>query len=391
MKNGKQELVSTTYKPPIDISAAAEAKEVKQFADLFEAAVHNGLYIPGVKSQSNTHHKKYGLTVEEFVQEHYFDRIEAKFSPNTVPFYRSVTEQLIIPNFGKIRLSDIHVKHLQALIDYLNSPGSRADETNQTALSGATIKRYSTVFRSIISEAYKMGFTEENAFYKQPVEYPKVVRPKLEVYDDHEANLFFNALKNEPLQTQLILLCALLLGMRRAEIISLRWSDIDFEKSTIYIHESAFKKKGKPQSTKSTKSPCSVRTVFFPPIFAEVLAEWKIEQEKIKQKAGTLWNNFDFIITNFQGKMRNIGYPTKICNKFEAKNNLHHLKFHGLRHTCGSLMVANGVDIETVKTILGHEDIKTTKIYVHPYEKNLRSAADILEKVIATPESESNF
>ena len=66
MKNGKQELISATYKPPVGITAAQEEKEIKQFADLFEAAVHNGVYIPGMKTRS-TQTNAFGLTVGEFI------------------------------------------------------------------------------------------------------------------------------------------------------------------------------------------------------------------------------------------------------------------------------------------------------------------------------------
>ena len=87
MKNGRQNLISTTYKPPVGITAAQEKKEVKRFADLFEAAVHSGVYVPGMKAQS-TQTNSFGWTIQEFIRQHYFQRIEKRLSPNTVRFYR---------------------------------------------------------------------------------------------------------------------------------------------------------------------------------------------------------------------------------------------------------------------------------------------------------------
>lgn len=265
MKNGKQELISATYKPPIGITASAEAREVKQFADLFEAAVHNGMYISGMKSDS-TKTNAFGMTVGEFIQNHYFKRIEAKLSPNTV-------------------------------------------------------------------------------------------------------------------------LCALLLGLRRGEIVALKWSDIDFEKGSLSVNKSAYKNKGEPQKLKPPKSQTSVRTVFFPTVFAEALNEWKAEQEIERKKAGERWKEQDFIFTNSAGDMISLYAPTKICSDFENRNHLHHLKLHGLRHTCGSLLVGNGVDPETVKSILGHDSLETTNLYIHPYAKNMKNAAALLGKIIANGES----
>ena len=74
---------------------------------------------------------------------------------------------------------------------------------------------------------------------------------------------------------------------------------------------------------------------------------------------------------------------SRICSQFEERNKLHHLKLHGLRHTCGSMMVANGVDAETVRSVLGHESLETTNLYIHPYEKSMRRAAVILENIVS--------
>lgn len=87
-------------------------------------------------------------------------------------------------------------------------------------------------------------------------------------------------------------------------------------------------------------------------------------------------------VGNEVGDMISLYTPSRICSKFEEKNGLHHLKFHGLRHTCGSLMASNGVDPETVKTVLGHDSIETTNLYIHPYEKNMRKAAEILGNIV---------
>ena len=386
MKNGKQELISATYKPPIGITASAEAREVKQFADLFEAAVHNGMYIPGMKSDS-TKTNAFGMTVGEFIQNHYFKRIEAKLSPNTVRFYRMITEQFIIPSFENIRLTDITAKHLQAFIHYLSSSGSRADEENKTPLSAATVKRYATVFSSVMTEACKMGYTEENKLRKASVEYPKIFRKTLEVYNDEEVRQFFHALQKEPPQIKAMLLCALLLGLRRGEIVALQWSDIDFDKGTLSVNKSAYKNKGESQKLKPPKSQTSVRTVFFPIVFAKALNEWKAEQEIERKKAGARWKEQDFIFTNSVGDMISLYAPTEICSDFEKRHHLHHLKLHGLRHTCGSLLVGNGVDPETVKSILGHDSLETTNLYIHPYVKNMKNAADLLGKIVANGES----
>ena len=381
MKNGKQELISATYKPPVGITATQEEKEVKQFADLFEAAVHNGVYIPGMKTKS-TQTNAFGLTVGEFIGQHYFKRIEKKLSPNTVRFYRSIAEQFIVPSYGNLRLSDITIKHQQAFVEYLSSPGARADENDTELLSAATVKRYATVFSSVMTEACKMGFIDENKLKYGSVEYPKIVKKPIEVYNDDEARQFFDALQNEPPKIRLMLLCALLLGLRRGEIVALKWSDIDLRAHSLSVNKSVYKEKDEPQQLKAPKSQTSIRTVYFSEVLVSALEEWKAAQAEERVSAGFDWKEQDFIFTNSVGNMISLYTPSRICSKFEEKNGLHHLKFHGLRHTCGSLMASNGVDPETVKTVLGHDSIETTNLYIHPYEKNMRKAAEILGNIV---------
>ena len=381
MKNGKQEIISATYKPPVGITAAQEKKKVKQFADLFEAAVHNGVYIPGMKTKS-TQTNAFGLTVGEFIVQHYFNRIEKKLSPNTVRFYHSIAEQFIVPSYGNIRLSDITIKHQQAFVEYLSSPSSRADEGDTEPLSAATVKRYATVFSSVMTEACKMGFIDENKLKYGSVEYPKIVKKPIEVYNDDEARQFFDALQTEPPKIRLMLLCALLLGLRRGEIVALKWSDIDLRAHSLSVNKSVYKEKDEPQQLKAPKSQTSIRTVYFSEVLVSALEEWKAAQAEERASAGFNWKEQDFIFTNAVGDMISLYAPSRICSKFEEKNGLHHLKFHGLRHTCGSLMASNGVDPETVKTVLGHDSIETTNLYIHPYEKNMRKAAEILGNIV---------
>lgn len=261
IKNEKPHYISKIFKPTPNLSLKAEEKEVKEFAALFEALVHSDQYVPGVKSNNV---KKFGMTLKEFVDTYYFDRIQKEYSPNTIELYRPIVDKLILPNFGNLRLCDITADHLQALVDYLASPNSRADENNPNPLSGSTTKRYSTVFSSIINFACEMRFLKENPFHERKIYYPKIQKPRLNVYDEEESNEFFVALQNEDPKIKALLLCALVLGMRRAEIIGLKWEDVDFKKKTIDIYESAVKERGKKQDLKDTKTESSVRTLFMP-------------------------------------------------------------------------------------------------------------------------------
>lgn len=386
VKNGKPYTVSKIFKPTPNVSRTEQEKEVEEFAVLLEALVHSNQYVPVVKSNNA---KNYGMTLKEFVDTYYFDRIQKEYSPNTIELYRLIVDKLILPNFGNARLCDITADHLQGFSDFLASPNSRADENNAEPLSGATVRRYSTVFSSIITLACEMGFLKENPFHERKIYYPKIEKPRLNVYDEEESNDLFVALQNEDPKIKALLLCALMLGMRRAEMIGLKWEDVDFKKSTIDIYESAVKERGKKQDLKDTKTKSSIRTLFMPECVSTALRDWK-EQQAIIRKNSKKWNEQGYIFTNEKGNAHCLDWASKKCKKVEDAHNLRYVKLHELRHTCASLMIAHGIDIETVGSVLGHADINTTYNYVHPYEKNIRNATSKLEKIITTKEREEN-
>lgn len=134
--------------------------------------------------------------------------------------------------------------------------------------------------------------------------------------------------------------------MRRAELVGLMWSDVNFDSAEIRIVRSVYKPKGEEQKLKTPKSVCSVRTVYMPDSCVRSLLAWKNEQETQKRKWYENYLGSDFIFTDKTGKPMSVYSPTEICSDFEKRHGLRHLKLHGLRHTCGSLMMAHGADAE---------------------------------------------
>lgn len=214
------------------------------------------------------------------------------------------------------------------------------------------------------------------------IHYPKIVQPKLEAYSDEEVEQLMEALENEDIRTRALLTLAVTTGMRRGELVGLMWDDIDFDKQIITISRSVYKPKGEEQRIKATKSVSSNRTVYIPESCSRILYELKIQQASDKRHSQGVWLDSGFVFTDKYGKNISLYAPTRICAEVQAKYGLRHLKLHGLRHTCGSLMVEHGVDPETVKTVLGHESLKTTNRYLHPYAESMKDASEKMERII---------
>ena len=227
-----------------------------------------------------------------------------------------------------------------------------------------------------------MGFVEENKLRNGTVRYPKIQKEPIKAYDRDEAMAFIAGLADEPPRTRALLMTSLLMGLRRGEVVALKWEDVDFKKCTLSVNKSAYKEKGKPQALKAPKSQNSVRTVYFSEIFAQVLLRWKEEQNEQRNAAGPKWKEQGFVFTNEGGDMISLYAPTELCSDYEKRRGLRHLKLHGLRHTFGSLLLNTGADLETVKALMGHESIRTTEQYLTPYDESKRHAAEQISAII---------
>lgn len=386
--NGVQKVVSKTYTPPKGMTQKAIEKDLQRFAKRFEEMVHSGEFVPGAEIKMQDTRSAY-MTVAQFIPFYYLPRAEERLSPNTMRFYRTIIDQFILPSYGELRLIDLRKEHLQQFIDYLAyNTEARADGKGGT-LSAPTIKRYASVFRAVVTAAYDTGFLEDDPFAHGKVDYPKDKRPVRvgerysKAYGMEEINVFLRALRKEKPLDRILLLTSVVIGARRAEVVALKWEDVDFERGCLYIDKSAYKVKGEKQALKAPKSEQGYRDVYFPDIYKNELLSWRDEQEKQRTAAGDGWQEQGFIFTNHKGDMVSLYSLTRLCEKFEKKNDIRHLKLHGLRHTFDSVLCSKGVGMETLKEIMGHKSISTTEIYTHALTEDKQNAAKVMNEVIA--------
>ena len=157
---------------------------------------------------------------------------------------------------------------------------------------------------------------------------------------------------------------------------------IDFQNNTITIRHTvtSCNLDGKhiqiAQDTTKTKS--SMRTLPLVPAFKEKLLKLKEQQEEYKRVCGRCYNKkyLEYICVDEMGTLISPHYLTSSFPKLLEKNNLRHIRFHDLRHSCASLLLANGVPMKQIQEWLGHSDFSTTaNVYAHlDYNSKLSSA-----------------
>lgn len=370
---GKQIVRSKTFKPSRpNLSYQKLNKEIDAFVEQFKEELDK-------EQKGIVRFDK--MTLADFSKK-YLSMKKTVLSPTTYPFYEMIINTEIIPKFGHMKLSEIRTYHVQDFINYLTTEKKRGDGA-PGGIGATTVRRYTTVFRSMLSLAYQLEYTENDVGASRRIVFPKDEPTELEVYSEKEVAEILEALKTEPTNIRALIEIALFTGMRRGEIVGLKWSDIDFENQKLSVRRSIYKNKDGKAQEKLPKTRGSIRTMSIPDCLCKTLLEYRMQQDRHISFMGDAWKNLDYVFTEEDGYVMNPQTPTKQFSKFLNRHNIRHLKFHGLRHTSATLLLANGCDIKTVSTRLGHSDIETTGIYVHALERVDRTASQTFDKLIS--------
>lgn len=357
-----------TWVPDKDYTPRQLEKEVNRQATLFEEACKTGQITKGG-----------GIKLVDFIPQ-WIENISVSASETTVERYKYICDTIIIPALGHMKLKDIKPAHIQKFVNTL-AKTKRADKQGQgedgKTLAASSVHRYYTCLRSVMHDAYRLELISSNPCDGGRIKLPTIGETVTEIYDKQELAEMLEALKDEPLQFQVLIHLAINTGCRRGELVALEWSDIDFENKKVFVHKSACKPKNKPITIKDTKSHRS-HTVDIPEYMVEMLKRHQQEQLSRRLKLGTAWQGDNWIFTQANGSIMYPTSPTMIFSKFLKRKGLPHKKFHALHHTSATMSLMLGVDIKTVADRLGHSQMKTTNRYVHALEETNRRAADKL-------------
>ena len=370
--NGKQIARSKTFKPSKpNLPYTKLNRELEAFIAAFEQEVAEEGPVRNVRPDK--------ITFADFCTQ-YLEIKKNTLSPQTYNFYSKVIDEELMPMFARLKMKDLRTYHIQQFIQYLATEKKRLDG-REGGIAASTVKRYATVLRSIVITAYKLEYIEDDIGRSRRIEFPKEETKEVEVFTLEEVGDILKALESEPWHIRAMIEVALFTGCRRGEIVGLKWADIDFENQRISVKRSIYKLSDGKAREKEPKSKTSIRTISIPERLCKTLTEYRLQQNRHIAYLGDSWENLDYVFTEEDGHVMNLQTPTKQFDHFLKRHGIRHLKFHGLRHTSATMLLANGCDIKTVSSRLGHADITTTNIYVHALESTDRMAAQTFDKV----------
>ena len=281
--------------------------------------------------------------------------------------------------FPALTLSQITPKHIQ---DYYTW-----EMTENNVSANTVIHRHANI-RKALQYAFKTGLIDINPADR--IERPKKVKYVGSTYNDQELEQLFAVTKGDLIELPVML--AAFYGLRRSEVLGLKWDAIDFEKKTITIKHTVTQTTLDGKSViiekDRTKTKSSYRTLPLVKPFEDALLRKKAEQAENRRLCGKCYDksHLDYINVNEMGKLITPGFLTQHFPLVLERNGMKKIRFHDLRHSCASLLYSNGVALKDIQEWLGHSDISTTSnIYTHlDYSSKVASANAILSLLDTT-------
>lgn len=298
---------------------------------------------------------------------------QRKVDAVTYQGYEVLAKTQILPYFDKRRLmlSDINVDTLQVYFDEKQLNG-RVD--GKGGLSARTLRLHKNILFQTLNEAVKAGIIPSNPC--QFVQLPKTERYQSSYYSAEQLQALFDAIQKEPLYP-LVKITALY-GLRRSEVLGLKWDSIDFDAGRLTIRHTVSKVTKVVEKDK-TKNITSFRSFPLTDEARRIFQAAKAMEKANRRLFGKEYQQNDYVFKWDDGHPYSPDYITDKFSKLLAKYNLPHIRFHELRHSCASLLLNAGFTLKDVQEWMGHSDIKmTANIYGHLDTARKQSMAERL-------------
>lgn len=294
-------------------------------------------------------------TLDQYVED-WLERDRPHISPTTYDRYKNLFQKHVKPYFSQLGvcIKDIKPVHLERY----------CDSKLQEGLSPTTVIRHIGIISPALKDAVKNGYIRNN-----PAEYmrkPKRAKVKIQYYNAQQLQKLLLVCKDTTIEVPVVI--AVLLGLRRSEIIGLRWSSIDFDNGVIRIGTKVISAKVGDKSqiiiSDILKTEASESDFKMNKALADYLLSVKRKQDNYIRETQEYR---DFVCVNAVGDLLKPDYISSKFKKILKENNLPHIRFHDLRHSCISILANNSsFSMKQIQAYARHADFTTTaNVYSH--------------------------
>ena len=307
------------------------------------------------------------LTVEQHLDNWLAGYARTACSPRTVDGYQSIVENHLVPALGHLQLRQLQPQAIQTYY-------GKACET----LSARTVLKHHRLLSQSLRYAVRQGILGRNVC--ELVTAPSWKGKAMRTLTPSEVEVLLENVSSHQLYP--IIYMALSTGLRQAELLGLRWRDIDLSMCSISINQTLYKRRGVCMF-QHPKTEHSRRRVAMTPKLALFLREYRTEREVLYLELGRVLGLDDLVFANYEGKPLD---PSMLSHEFARivkRAGLEHVRFHDLRHTFASLALLRGAKPKVISEALGHSSVAfTMDVYSHIIEGMQSEMMALLDEVL---------
>ena len=287
--------------------------------------------------------------------------------PATIARYDQIARVHLIPQLGTVKLAALTPRHVQSLLLKL-----------QGVAAPATIVKVHGVLRNALADAERMDLVSRNV--AKAVRPPRLSRTERRSLTPAEAGTLLSHLKGDRLEA--VFVVALSTGLRRGEVLGLRWQDVDLEGRVLFVRQ-ALQRVDRALKMVPPKTHRSSRPIPLPQFAVTAFSQQKVRQANDRRLVGRAWEDGGLVFTTEIGTPLE---PRNVNRRFYAARSaagLEWVRLHDLRHAFATFLLDQGEGLRTVMDLLGHSTIRlTADTYGHVLPSRARKAADVIDKVL---------
>jgi len=308
-------------------------------------------------------------TLADYLKQWLKDYCWANLAPRTAEGYEHIVRHHLIPSLGQIHLTQLKPEHLQHVYS----------EKLAAGLSHRTIRYIHTTLHKSLQNAVKLGMIVRNP--ADAVEPPKVQRHEMHTMNESDIHIFLEFAKSTPYYALFYL--ALFTGMRRSELLALRWSDVDLILCQLSVARALHQLQDGSRIFTQPKTAKGRRLISLSPSTTIILEEHREQQEKMRQALGLTLTEDNLAFCHVDGKPLLPNTVSHAWTKLTNRAGLKGIRLHDARHTHASLMLKQGIHPKIVQERLGHASIQITlDTYSHIAPGLQQAAANRFDDIV---------
>jgi integrase len=322
------------------------------------------------------------MTLREYLELWLKDYAATHVSAKTSERYDEIVRIHVIPSLGHHALAKLHPLHIQACYSEALQKGRKY---GKGGLSAQTVLHLHRVLREALQHAVRLQLLARNP--ADAVEPPRPQRREMKYLDEASTARLLQAADGTALYLPILL--AVTTGMRRGEILGVRWQDLDLDAATLSVRQSLEQTKI-GLAFKQPKTQKSRRVVALPNMTVEVLRRHRLEQVKYKLLFGPDYHDQDLVCARANGSPWPPDSFTSSFSEFIRKTSVSVVRFHDLRHTHATHLLRHGIHPKVVSERLGHSTVGITlDVYSHVLPDMQEEAARRVDAALRLAVSQS--